>query len=217
MIESHKQYLLSIKPTIDITSYHGTIIWIDDDTCIDIQLEDIYLYEFEYMYPNMILDLFEEGIEDIPMEVYTRLKNFLLNEKILKQTLSEDEFKKERGWINSIYGTFSLKSCIPGLIRSYLSLIYQDLKIRSSLQYESNNFIYIDTDMFFTKKQIKFESPLPIKMSKIPFAYFRDKRRYVYFNGEEIKYKSSYKKDDDLLNILKPSIRNYKIGKIQTN
>lgn len=212
MKKRHKDILISEIPNIDPNKSYGSVIWINDNMR-SIPIESVKLYEFSHMYPHIMLMMHDEGISPIPQYI-DRLRNFLQNEDHLRKSLPEADFILERTWMRSLYGILvRKKESIPGLISSYLNLIYGDI-----LKDNSKDVIYIDTDNIFTKKEIQIDSPIPLRSYDIPVFYIESKKRYVYYDGNDVKHMGFRRREDDLRiitdSILKPIIRMDKIEKI---
>jgi len=206
----HKEILIELIPQIDTTKIYGTKLFLDNKYK-GVLLESVKLYEFDTMYPHIILMMNHEGlIESLPDEWVRRLWNYLFNREGVKNSLSEEEFINERGWVNSLYGKLSSpkKSRLPGLLEKYTNLIYDDL-----LMDNPDNIIYIDCDIFFTKEEVKFRSPIPISCTEIPALLISEKKKYHYYDGIEIRLKGRYmpKDEEEILNKMRPIVRRSKI------
>jgi hypothetical protein len=148
-------------------------------------IRNVKLYEFQNMYPRIMVLLHDEEIYKIPKYI-DRLRNFLDKEEILKNQLSEEDYISERTWIRSIYGILVRnREIVPGLISKYLDLIYGDIISDEN----KKKIIYIDTDWIFTTEEINIDVPLPIESYDIPAFYIEDKRKYIFYNGIKISHK----------------------------
>ena len=206
----HKTALLEELPKIVPNKSYGTICWMGAEFKGSL-IRNVKLYEFQNMYPQIMVLLHDEEIYKIPKYI-DRLRNFLDNEDSLKNQLSEEDYISERTWIRSIYGILVRnREFVPGLISKYLDLIYGDIISDEN----KKKIIYIDTDWIFTTEEINIDVPLPIESYDIPALYIEDKRKYIFYNGIKISHKGFYRREEDLRIISSDIIDLMRIEKIE--
>jgi hypothetical protein len=210
MKKRHKDILISEIPNIDQNKSYGAICWMGAEFRGDL-IRNVKLYEFQNMYPRIMVLLHDEEIYKIPKYI-DRLRNFLDKEEILKNQLSEEDYISERTWIRSIYGILVRnREIVPGLISKYLDLIYGDIISDEN----KKKIIYIDTDWIFTTEEINIDVPLPIESYDIPAFYIEDKRKYIFYNGIKISHKGFHRREEDLRIISSDIIDLMRIEKIE--
>lgn len=210
MKKRHKDILISEIPNIDPNKTYGTICWVGSEFKGNL-IRNVKLYEFQNMYPQIMVLLHDEGIYKIPKYI-DRLRNFLDNEEILKNQLSEEDYISEREWIRSLYRILVRnREIAPGLISKYLDLIYGDIISDEN----KKKIIYIDTDWIFTTEEINIDVPLPIESYDIPALYIEDKKKYIFYNGIKISHKGFHRREEDLRIISSDIIDLMRIEKIE--
>ena len=210
MNPNHKITLLEEIPKIDPNKSYGQFCWMGAEFGGNL-IRNVKLYEFQNMYPQIMVLLHDEEIYKIPKYI-DRLRNFLDNEDSLKNQLSEEDYISERTWIRSIYGILVRnREFVPGLISKYLDLIYGDIISDEN----KKKIIYIDTDWIFTTEEINIDVPLPIESYDIPALYIEDKRKYIFYNGIKISHKGFYRREEDLRIISSDIIDLMRIEKIE--
>lgn len=188
------------------------ILYLNED-CKDILLEDLIRIDFNNLYPNIILGLYNEGLIDTKWKSdMEQLKSFLENvDELKKKSLSpypEDplSYKAGRTHANALYA--KIKS---PLVVEYLHLIYTDL-----IEKYKDDIVYIDVDMIICKKDIDISKiPAKSEMSKVEYFYIESLKKYIIFaNGQlETKGHSKFTKGD-LLQLVKSEIRQRRLNKI---
>lgn len=141
----------------------------------EVLLEDVTQIDFNALYPNLLVSLFDEGLIDEKWrEDIDRVAWFLKNRKQLKSLSNvSSEYEKWKIHCNSLY--MKIKSTH---VTSYLDLFYTDL-----IDKYSDKIIYIDVDMFIlnlTKDQ--FQSKKHIE-EIYDFNFDTSFIRYFYIEG----------------------------------
>lgn len=197
------------------------IIYLNEE-CKNILLEDLVRIDFNNLYPNIILGLYNEGLIDTKWESdIKQLKLFLENIKELKRKTKEfigkpyddlqnsilQSYKAGRIHANGLYD--KIKS---PLVVEYLHLVYTDL-----IEKYGDDIVYIDCDMIICKRDIDITT-IPsnrYEMSKVEYFYIENLKRYIlFYNGQlETKGHSRFTKED-LLQLVKSEIRQRRLNKL---
>jgi len=196
------------------------ILYLNED-CKDILLEDLIRIDFNNLYPNIILGLYNEGLIDTKWKSdMEQLKSFLENVDELKRKAKEfigkpyddlqdsilKSYKTGRIHANGLYA--KIKS---PLVAEYLHLVYTDI-----IEKYKDDIVYIDVDMIICKKDIDISNiPAKSEMSKVDYFYIENLKKYIIFaNGQlETKGHSKFTKGD-LLQLVKSEIRQRRLNKI---
>ncbi len=186
------------------------ILWLNSD-CKDILLEDLVRIDFNNLYPNIIVGLYNEGLIDTKWESdINQLKLFLENiEKWKKMSTDVDHlvYKIGRTHANLLYG--KIKS---SLIDEYLHLVYTDL-----IEKYRDDIVYIDVDMIICKSDIDISTIPSIRyeVSKLEYFYIESLKKYIIFANGQLETKGHSKfTNKDLLQLVKSEIRQRRLNKI---
>ena len=210
-----KEYIDKLPKDLKFDTFEfikKNILYLNED-CKDILLEGLIRIDFNNLYPNIILGLYNEGLIDTKWKNdIKQLESFLENiDELKKKSLSpypEDPLSYKLGRIhaNELYG--KIKS---SLVVEYLHLIYTDI-----IEKYKDDIVYIDVDMIICKKDIDISNiPAKSEMSKLEYFYIENKKRYIlFYNGQlETKGHSKFTKGD-LLQLVKSEIRTRRLNKI---
>jgi hypothetical protein len=165
-----KQYIDKLPKDLKFDTFEfikKNILYLNED-CKNVLIEDLIRIDFNNLYPNIILGLYNEGLIDTKWESdIKQLKSFLENVDELKRTTKEligkpyDDLQDSilrsnilpgRIHANGLYG--KIKS---PLVVEYLHLIYTDI-----IEKYKDDIVYIDVDMIICKKDIDI-SNIPAK------------------------------------------------------
>lgn len=170
MIQRHKNRL-----DANVTDISG-FIWINEDFRNKIFLNCKKL-EWNSLYPNIIIKLYEEKI--IPLEDYEArdLKYYLENKSELRKT-DPDMYNVFKIQSNSLYGKIVNRGYKFGsLITQYTKLYYTEL-----IQNNPNIF-YIDVDVIYYTGEIDYFDLLDLgveyNISVVDSFIFSAKKRYI--------------------------------------
>lgn len=210
-----KEYIDKLPKDLKFDTFEfikKNILYLNED-CKDILLEGLIRIDFNNLYPNIILGLYNEGLIDTKWKNdIKQLESFLENiDELKKKSLSpypEDPLSYKLGRIhaNELYG--KIKS---SLVVEYLHLIYTDI-----IEKYKDDIVYIDVDMIICKKDIDISNiPAKSEMSKLEYFYIENKKRYIlFYNGQlETKGHSKFTKGD-LLQLVKSEIRTRRLNKL---
>lgn len=217
--QRHKDILLKEKQEIEssgLTTFRGGYNWLNDEYK-DVIIENLQVTEFNQMYPHIMVLLHDEGLIDIPDEV-EKLKWFFNNVKNLKLGMNAsetyDEYHQWKIWVNSLYGKLSKQTkghLIMGLMSKYQYLLYDEL-------FENNphHVIYVDTDQIISINQLNLlDCPLPYSVNSYTLGIFKEIKRYVVYDGYDIKVKGyPVKKLEEAKREIQDKIRDIKLDKI---
>ena len=182
--QRHKEELLKEKEEIEKTGmkvFKGGYNWINEDYQ-GVIIENLQITEFTQMYPHIMVMLHDEGLIDI--EEVQKLKWFFANVNNLKLG-TESYYQKWKVWVNSLYGGFSGNPNILGLIAKYQYLLYDEI-----LENNPEHIVYIDTDQIISINQLNLlDCPLPYSTDSLTLGVFKEKKRYVVYDGYDIKVK----------------------------
>ena len=197
------------------------IHWLNPN-CKDILLEDLVRIDFNNLYPNIIVGLYNEGLIDKEWENDIRqLKSFLDNVDELKKKTKEFIGKPYDDLQNSILGSYKAgrihANSLYGKIKSplvveYLHLVYTDI-----IEKYGDDIVYIDCDMIICKRDIDISNiPTKSEMSKLEYFYIESLKKYIlFYNGQlETKGHSKFTKED-LLQLVKGEIRQRRLNKLE--
>ena len=218
-----KEYIDQLPKDLKFDTFEfikKNILYLNDD-CKNILLEDLVRIDFNNLYPNIIVGLYNEGLIDAKWESdIKQLKSFLENIDELKRMTKEFIGKPYDDFQNSILSSYKsgrvhangLYAKIKSpLVVEYLHLIYTDL-----IEKYKDDIVYIDVDMIICKKDIDISNiPAKSEMSKLEYFYIENKKRYIlFYNGQlETKGHSKFTKGD-LLQLVKSEIRTRRLNKI---
>jgi hypothetical protein len=218
-----KQYIDKLPKDLKFDTFEfikKNILYLNED-CKNVLIEDLIRIDFNNLYPNIILGLYNEGLIDTKWESdIKQLKSFLENVDELKRTTKEligkpyddlqdsilSSYKSGRIHANGLYG--KIKS---PLVVEYLHLIYTDI-----IEKYKNDIVYIDVDMIICKKDIDISNiPAKSEMSKLEYFYIENKKRYILFYNGQLETKGHSKFTNmDLLQLVKSEIRTRRLNKI---
>jgi hypothetical protein len=212
--QRHKEELLKEKEEIEKTGmavFKGGYNWINEEYQ-DVIIENLQVTEFTQMYPHIMVMLHDEGLIDIPEES-DKMKWFFQNVKNLKLT-GDGEYYKWKGWVNSLYPVFSKQAkghLIHGLMAKYQYLLYDEI-----LKNNPEHIVYIDTDQIISINQLNLlDCPLPYSTDNLTLGVFKQKKRYVVYDGYDIKVKGyPVRKHEEVKRELQSKIREIKLDKI---
>lgn len=187
----------------------------------DTLLEDLVRIDFNNLYPNIILGLYNEGLIDKEWESdINQLKLFLENVDELKKKTKQFIGKPYDDLQNSILGSYKAgrihANTLYGKIKSplvveYLHLVYTDL-----IEKYRDDIVYIDCDIIICKQYIDISNiPAKSEMSKLEYFYIENLKKYIlFYNGQlETRGHSKFTKED-LLQLVKGEIRQRRLNKI---
>lgn len=203
-----KQYIDKLPKDLEFDTFEfikKNIHYLNED-CKDILLEDLIRIEFQQLYPNILIGLFNEGLLDIKWKQDIEKLQWFFERRVEIKRLSSDEYLKWKIFTNSLY----LKIKSP-LVVEYLHLVYTDI-----IEKYANDIVYIDVDMIICKKGIDISNiPAKSEMSKVDYFYIENLKKYIIFaNGQlETKGHSNFTKSD-LLQLVKSEIRTRRLDKI---
>ena len=218
-----KQYIDKLPKDLKFDTFEfikKNILYLNED-CKNVLIEDLIRIDFNNLYPNIILGLYNEGLIDTKWESdIKQLKSFLENVDELKRTTKEligkpyddlqdsilSSYKSGRIHANGLYG--KIKS---PLVVEYLHLIYTDI-----IEKYKDDIVYIDVDMIICKKDIDISNiPAKSEMSKLEYFYIENKKRYILFYNGQLETKGHSKFTNmDLLQLVKSEIRTRRLNKI---
>jgi hypothetical protein len=219
-----KQYIDKLPKDLKFDTFEfikkNNILYLNEDYK-NVLIEDLIRIDFNNLYPNIILGLYNEGLIDTKWESdIKQLKSFLENVDELKRTTKEligkpyddlqdsilSSYKSGRIHANGLYG--KIKS---PLVVEYLHLIYTDI-----IEKYKDDIVYIDVDMIICKKDIDISNiPAKSEMSKLEYFYIENKNRYILFYNGQLETKGHSKFTNmDLLQLVKSEIRTRRLNKI---
>lgn len=211
-----KQYIDQLPTDLKFDTFEfikKNIHYLNED-CKDILLEDLVRIDFNNLYPNIIVGIYNEGLIDTKWESdIKQLKSFLENiEELKKKSLSpypEDplSYKAGRTHANALYA--KIKS---PLVVEYLHLVYTDL-----IEKYGDDIVYIDVDMIICKKDIDITT-IPsnrYEVSKLEYFYIESLKKYIIFANGQLETKGHSKfTNKDLLQLVKSEIRQRRLNKM---
>ena len=218
--QRHKELLLKEKQEIEssgLTTFKGGYNWMNEEYK-DVIIENLQVTNFTQMYPRIMILLHDEGLIHIPEEV-EKLKWFFSNMSNLKlmsmnANNTQSEYQKWKVWVNSLYGEFSKQTkghLILGLMAKYLYQLYDEI-----LENNPHHIIYIDTDQIISiNKPNLLDCPLPYSTDTLTLGVFKQMKRYVVYDGYDIKVKGyPVRKHEEVKKELQSKIREIKLDKI---
>lgn len=213
---------------------YGGTCKINDDETLKIH-ENLISIDFNYLYPNLLLQISEEFGDECPMthEDYVRMKTFLKMRDIMKSH-NKDNYKNEKVFVNSFFGNFYRKEMITKewrtgevsitrFISEYMHLFYKDL-----LESHKKDIIYIDTDTIIFKSPFGDSIESKIKKLKIEYSinifkyfYISAKKKYIYLDSDNEfcirgyhKRKNNYVKLEEVNSVLGEMKNRMRLDKI---
>ncbi len=143
-------------------------------------IEDIAQIDFNALYPNLLISLFDEGLIDEKWrEDIDRVRWFLKNRNQLKSLSNvSGEYEKWKIHCNSLY--MKIRSVH---VTNYMDLFYTDL-----IEKYSDKLIYIDVDLMilnFTKGEFQIETNIEeiydfdFDVSFFKYFYIEKKKKYL--------------------------------------
>ena len=218
--QRHKDILLKEKQEIEssgLTTFKGGYNWMNEEYK-DVIIENLQVTNFTQMYPRIMILLHNEGLIHIPEEV-EKLEWFFSNMSNLKlmsmnANNTQSEYQKWKVWVNSLYGEFSKQTkghLILGLMAKYLYQLYDEI-----LENNPHHIIYIDTDQIISiNKPNLLDCPLPYSTDTLTLGVFKQMKRYVVYDGYDIKVKGyPVRKHEEVKKELQSRIREIKLDKI---
>lgn len=204
----HKELLLKEKKEIEssgLTTFKGGYTWINEEYK-DVIIENLQVTNFTKMYPHIMILLHDEGLIDIPEEV-EKLKWFFVN-------TNDQKYQRWKVWVNSLYGEFSKQKkghLILGLMAKYLYQLYDEI-----LENNPYNIVHIDTDQIISINKLNLlDCPLPYSTETLTLGVFKQMKRYVVYDGYDIKVKGyPVRKHEEVKMKLKSRIREINLNKI---
>lgn len=172
----------------------------------DVLLEDLIKIDFNSLYPNILVGLFNEGLLDIKFKQDIEKLQWFLERRGEIKRLSRDEYLKWRTFANSLYT--KVKS---PLVVEYLHLIYTDI-----LKEHLEDIIYIDVDMIICKKDIDTSKiPTSSEKSEVEYFYIENLKKYIIFTDGQLETKGHGRfTKKDLLQLVKREIRTRRLDKL---
>jgi len=153
--------------------------------------KNLYKLEFENLYANITIGLYDEGYikdEDVPDlnlgQIVLDLKHYLANKSRYKENeISWSEFKLYvNGFFGKLYGKFPN---IANVISLYMWPFYQELIGQTT------NIINIDTDAIIYKdslpQELFEELGLKYTVTQVDYLYFIKKKAYIKSHNNELK------------------------------
>lgn len=176
-IEVHK---LSTSPAINCLCYpqHQGILY-----------KDLYLIEFENMYPNILTQMFNQHILDKNEEHnINKIKHYLENKDEMKSNLSKDDIRAVKTEVNSYFGNlYRRDKTKTDLLQQYVHEIYNELYSPETGITNRDEILYVDTDQFFMRKRPCYNTTkvldslnIPYTINNIDYAYFKGKKYLAY-------------------------------------
>jgi hypothetical protein len=217
--QRHKDILLKEKQEIEssgLATFKGGYNWLNEEYK-DVIIENLQVTNFTQMYPHIMVLLHDEGLIDIPEES-EKLKWFFQNVKNLKLGMNvnntQSEYYKWKLWTNSLYGEFSKQNkghLIHGLMSKYQYLLYDEI-----LENNPHHVIYVDTDQIISiNKPNILDCPLPYSTDNLTLGVFKQIKRYVVYDGYDIKVKGyPVRKHEEVKKELQSKIREIKLDRI---
>jgi len=183
--------------------------------------KDLICVSLNVLYPNIILQLYDNFVINIGKAEAEKIRWFLKNKSTLK-SVSTNEYGEWKIFINSFFGGKELNKQEQIFVTEYINLFYEDL-----IKEFQDDIIYIDTDMLFIKpKPIILECikklDIPFDYIESPYFWIESKKRLIYtLNNGEIESKGFSYKRESLLerkkvieDIIKSEMRNDKLNEI---
>lgn len=217
-----KDYINKLKKLENIEFHNFSIsdklIHYISDSSLGNLYEDLVQIDFNALYPNILVGLFESNLLDEKWkDDIGRVKWFLENRKGLKR-LKSDEYQKWKVHCNSLY--MKIKS--PYVVE-YMNLFYSDL-----LSKYRDKIIYIDVDLLIlnlSKLDFQREVQIPeinhfnYDVSFINYFYTENLKQYIKQDeyGEIVVSGFKDPKKEKLQSIIKTEIRRRKLENLGIN
>lgn len=229
--QRHKDILIKEKEEIENskpTTFKGGYNWININYK-DVIIENLQVTEFNLMYPHIMVLLHDEGLIDIKNES-DKLKWFFKNRKDLKlisNNSTNSEYHKWKVWVNSLYGQFGKQHSsfnttttediltkgplIHGLMSKYLYELYDEI-----LENNPHNIVYIDTDRIISVNNTNLlDCPLPYSTDNLTLGVFKEKKRYVVYDGGDIKVKGyPVRQHEEVKREVQSKVRQFQLEKL---
>ena len=212
---------LTINSNINDPNYCHGVVHLNENKSKQI-LKDVNVIEFNYLYFNIIVGLYDNNMfgGKYTTEV-ERIRNFLTNRESYKK-LNNYTYTSELVFSNSFFGVL-IKNDIEfaELISQYAKIMWNDIQSNNN----SDDIIYIDTDMIFYKNDLNIRyinsEYFPYETKKLSYLWMEGKKKYVYLHDNKIKSKGFYFKSGRIDNIginieslLRSEQRSDKIGQL---
>ena len=213
-------YIERIKK-LDNIKFHNFLIedklihYVSDSSLGNLQ-EDIVQIDFNALYPNILIGLFDAGLlEEKWKEDIDRVKWFLKNRKELK-TLPSGEYQKWKVHCNSLY--MKIKSAY---VVEYMNLFYSDL-----IDKYKDKVIYIDVELlilnikksdFQTKELIPELNHFNYDITFINYFYAEALKQYIKqdeFGEISVSGFRDETKKEYLMGLVKREIRRRKLNRL---
>lgn len=216
--QRHKDILIREKEEIEnskTTTFKGGYNWINTNYK-DVIIENLQVTEFDLMYPHIMFLLHDEGLIDIKNES-DKLKWFFKNRKDLKlisNNSTNSEYHKWKVLVNSLYGQFGKQHSSPlihGLMSKYLYELYDEI-----LENNQHNIVYIDTDLIISVNNTNLlDCPLPYSTDNLTLGVFKEKKRYVVYDGRDIKVKGyPVRQHEEVKREVQSKVRQFQLEKL---
>jgi hypothetical protein len=175
--------------------------------------EDITRIDFNSLYANIQIELFNEGLigEEWTDDI-DRVRWFLKNRKELK-SLSPGEYEKWKIHCNSLY--MKIKS---PYVLEYVGMFYNGLiqKYDDLVIYNDVDILYLNIDKvsFKSKELVSELKDFEYDVEFINYLYFEDRKKYIeQEESGQINTKGfrDENKKQNLLNIIKREVRRRKL------
>ena len=228
LAQHHKDKLLEISNKVksaNTSRFLGGFVWIDESFKGQL-FEEVDVFEFINLYPNIICLLYDEGFKlEGELENINKIKYYLQNRNQLRID-DNQKYIEYRTFVNGYYGYLAKPYnpvnsyphhapkiegiIICTLVCEYMYMIYDELLENNS------NILYIDTDSIFHVGNMKLpDISLPFEKSGRIDIIFEGKKKYVLYDGNRIYtkgYKSKTRSDIESEMII--NVRNKKLNKI---
>lgn len=197
----------------------------------EILIEGVVQISFNRLYPNMLVDFYNEGMLD---DVDSKFDKVIL--PIIKRIgrgsdisrnkwvsiENQDEWMEHKKWVNSIWinELRGYTNYIFDMFSQYLTMYYSDI-----IKNNRYSWLYIDTDtMYFTKSEnIKIHDiGIPLvttEQDNIDLIVFEKEKRFVSYSDKDLlKVRGYHPKDKHtptmIMNLIKEKIRERRLDKI---
>lgn len=203
-------YEIDTQPTL-----YGTC-WLNENEQRKLH-KDVYKIELNSLYPNVLMQLYENNIVTLDENDYKRMKYFINNRKEFLDEHTIEEYTQEKVWVNSYYGRlYRSQPMIAYYITEYVNQFHKFL-----LKKWEDNIIYIDVDTIIVKDNltsIKWDVEdlkIPFDIEDVKHYYLKSKKRYAYNIGNQIVVKGFRDRDivqyEELKNLIVREVRNDKL------
>ncbi len=179
-------------------------------------VEGVIEVSFNSLYPRLFLYLYDNGIFD---KFDINIKNKKDDISKLRYYYDNNLWRENKLWINSIWSN-GFRDITPqsfDLFSQYMSMFYGD--IIANIPYD---WLYIDTDSMFIvgdegmvhnmMRSVWF--PFGFELGKVPFIFIDARKRYIKSDLLPRGFSGKDKRKDEILDIMKPHIRNRKLDDI---